>query len=655
MFLHYDIVYDLEVYPNFFSCAAEAAWSDHRWYFEVSDWRNDSDKLLKWLRNATECRMVGFNNLFFDYPILHQGLRANQFTAESCYYKCDRIINGGRFENVVWENDHIIPQLDLYKIHHFDTPAKATSLKILEYNLRKHLQELPFPPGTRLTEDQAQIIRDYNFNDIEVTKEFYLKSQSEIKLRDSLTHTMQKDYTNKSDVKMGEIILVDQMEKRGLSCHNWDGRKKVKKQTKHNSINLGDVIFKYVKFERPEFERVRSYLVNKTIKETKGVFQDLIAIVEGIEYKIGQGGLHGSVSATTVHSCDKYQILDFDVASFYANLAIKNNLYPAHLGKQFCDAYLSIYETRKSFPKGSAENNAYKLALNGAYGGSNNEHSPFYDSKYTMTITINGQLLLLMLIEQMIKIKDLKMIQANTDGITFLCPRDSIDEARNVCAKWEKLTELELEEAQYKSMHIRDVNNYLVDVDGKKVKRIGAYAYETALENSGTRELPWYKDWSARVIQMAAEAHLIRGENIDEYLRRHKDKYDFLLRTKVPRASKLHCGDVEVGNVVRYYISKTGKELYKYSPPTGSPGEYKRASKVSDYSYDTIMAEIGPGVHDERIHTKNKSVHDERKISINAGWLVTICNDLSLYNHADIDYSYYSQAANKLVQLGGSL
>jgi hypothetical protein len=35
----------------------------------------------------------------------------------------------------VWENQHIVPQLDLYKMNHYDNPNRRTSLKDLEFNM----------------------------------------------------------------------------------------------------------------------------------------------------------------------------------------------------------------------------------------------------------------------------------------------------------------------------------------------------------------------------------------------------------------------------------------------------------------------------------------------------------------------------------------
>ena len=108
----------------------------------------------------------------------------------------------------------------------------------------------------------------------------------------------------------------------------------------------------------------------------------------------------------------------------YPNIAISNRVYPEHLTEKFCDIYEDVYNQRKSFAKGTAENAMLKLALNSVYGDSNNKYSVFYDPKYTMNITINGQLSLCLLAEKLLTIEGLKIIQVNTDGVTVAVPID---------------------------------------------------------------------------------------------------------------------------------------------------------------------------------------------------------------------------------------
>ena len=106
-----------------------------------------------------------------------------------------------------------------------------------------------------------------------------------------------------------------------------------------------------------------------------------------------------------------------------------------------------------------------KLALNGVYGDSNNVYSVFYDPLYTMKITLNGQLLLCLLAEKLMQYRDLEMIQINTDGLTVRIPRNMKSYVDDIRAWWEEVTGLELEEAVYSRMFIRDVNNYIAEYE----------------------------------------------------------------------------------------------------------------------------------------------------------------------------------------------
>ena len=61
----------------------------------------------------------------------------------------------------------------------------------------------------------------------------------------------------------------------------------------------------------------------------------------------------------------------------------------------------------------------YKLAANGAYGKSGEESSFLYDPKYTMSTTINGQLLLSMLLEEILMKSKSILLQGNTKELVL--------------------------------------------------------------------------------------------------------------------------------------------------------------------------------------------------------------------------------------------
>lgn len=685
-----DYGYDLETFPNCFTARFIHIATDTRWRFEISEFVDDSVALIAFVMQLKACnaRGVGYNNVGFDYPVLHRIVMGQMNDPRAIYDLAMRLIKGSKDEKFalqVWDNERLFEQLDLIMVWHYNkenpvTGTEPTSLKALEIAMRMdEVEDLPFDVGTVLTRDEIEVLHAYNEKDVIATIFFYVRSLTQIKLREELSVTFGKSFMNHSNTKMGGDILIHECEKAGIEFYDYVGRTKHKRQTIRASINLADCIFPYVKFERPEFEAVRAYLASKTITETKGVFTGLNAEVDGLKYYFGTGGIHASVESRIFVSNATHQIIDVDVASFYPNLAIQNRLHADHLGVAFCDAYEGVYKTRKTYKKGSAENAAYKEALNANYGNSNNAYSVFLDPKFTMSITLNGQLLLCMLVEQLIKVPGLEMIQANTDGVTYFCPREYIEHTRALCKWWEQLTKLELEEAQYKRMFIRDVNSYIAEYESGKLKRIGAYAHERMDENPGTREVPYGKDPSQLIVPKAAEAALVRGEDIRTFIMNHTDNYDFMCRAKVPRSNRLvmrwpeYDAEMELNSIIRYYVSNDGGTLVKIAPPTGEIGTWKRATKVSDTLYNQVIAELSTQEHtdkmmldahygtgteldsagipwDERIHTKNRSKHDKREMGIAVGWRVTDCSNVKNFDRSTVNYDYYVEQAEKLVK-----
>jgi hypothetical protein len=218
-----------------------------------------------------------------------------------------------------------------------------------------------------------------------------------------------------------------------------------------------------------------------------------------------------------------------------------------------------------------------------------------------------------------------------------------------VCEEWEKLTGLVLESAQYESMFIRDVNNYIAVTDTGKVKRIGAYAYERAAENPATREIGWHKDQSALVVQRAAESRLVRGVPVEDFIWTHGDPFDFMLSPRV-RGGRIKLGEREVSKKTRYYIARDGEPLVISRPPPAGKveGDFKKKQGVTDAEY---LAANVTGVWDERIHTGNKSVYADQSVAIHKGWKVAECNRASAFDWDRLERDWYIERAADLCDL----
>lgn len=609
-----DWIYDIETYPNVFTVAFEHAFAPFKVSFEISEFMNQSYELIDWLHHIKNGngRMVGFNNVSFDYPVIHMLLRMGYGNPRVLYQKAMAIIEsqygGDKFMHYVKPSDYVIEQIDLFKIHHFDNVSRATGLKALEFNMRsRSIQDLPFPVGTELTREQIDTLKQYNAHDVSETKKFYHLSRDMIAFREELTTKYQRNFMNHNDTKIGKDYFVMELEKAGVECYKFGSSGRTPNQTLRPVIHLKDAILPWINLQQPEFVRVSNWLKAQSITVTKGSLTDVTATINGFTFVFGLGGIHGSIESCHVQSDDEWVIVDLDVASYYPNLAITNGFYPEHLGAEFCKIYEILFEQRTGFKKGTAENAMLKLALNGVYGDSNSAFSVFFDSLFTMKITLNGQLLLCVLAEGLMTIDGLQIVQINTDGITVKVKRSLKRDVDTVAALWQQRTKLVLEEAIYTDMYIRDVNNYIAVYEGGKVKRKGAYEYK----------VEWHQNAGGLVIPKCAERTILDNTRIDELVLNHDDNMDFMLRTKVPKSSKLMLvqpdgTEVQIQNTSRYYIAKGGGHLVKVMPPLAKK----------------------PGVW--------------RRFNIESGWGVCVCNDLDNYEELPIDYRYYINEVEKL-------
>ena len=207
------VVYDIETYPNIFCLVAVRLDTDEQWTFEISARRNDLTDMLLWLDglSALGGEMIGFNNLGFDYPVIHEIMVNPQCrTAAAIYFKAMSIIGSqDRFGSTIWPSDRRVPQLDMFKIHHFDNMARSTGLKALQFNMRSEsVEDLPFPVGIPLAPDQMDTLVRYCLHDVTETKAFALKSNEAIDLRRALTIKYDRDFMNHNDTKIGKDYLI---------------------------------------------------------------------------------------------------------------------------------------------------------------------------------------------------------------------------------------------------------------------------------------------------------------------------------------------------------------------------------------------------------------------------------------------------------------
>lgn len=646
-------IYDKETMLNCYLFGGKFVGDNKTQIFELSSRINQRNELLSWLSylQSLGVIMVGFNNLHFDYPILHDLLtNPYLFSFERAYQLAQQIIHSqDRFGgDRIRFGDRIIPQLDLMKVHHFDNRTKATSLKALQFAMRlEDVDDLPFPYDQPLEPWQMDRLRVYLGHDLGSTEQFFYKSELAIKIRQELLEqgVLSGDVLNYSDVKLGTEYLVRKIGRQKCYVSGSTPRQTIRKE-----VRFSDVIVPRTSFRTEPFAKVLEWFNAQKIYPNAEERPRLETNLAGLQFHFGVGGVHASVNSQFYETTETHVIKDVDVAGMYPAVAIANGFAPEHLGQDFVQAYRQLSVDRKQYPKGTAMNLLLKLAGNGVSGNLENQYSPFFDVKCAYQIRINGQLQLIQLAELLHMIPGVQLIQANTDGVTALVPRDVEHFFDLWCNEWEVMTNLKLEHASYKRMWIRDVNNYIAEYANGSLKRKGAYWYPTCAEDyQGSSGSNWNKDFSNLAAQKGIEAALVRGIAPEFAVKLMSDPFDFMLRYKTPGGAKVYIGDKEQQRTVRYYVSRTGQPMRKVSKPKGSVGSWKKKNGITNEEFARILREIPAGSWDARIHTKNKSQCAENTTGIEKGFLVRDCNKASEFNWNDVDYSYYIEEINKLM------
>jgi hypothetical protein len=237
--------------------------------------------------------------------------------------------------------------------------------------------------------------------------------------------------------------------------------------------------------------------------------------------------------------------------------------------------YESFFERRKAIPKTNPANYAFKILLNSAYGMSNDKYSFLRDRQLTLSICINGQLLLAMLIERlMIAIPDAQLLVINTDGCEIRIPRKYEKLYHQICSEWEKITQLQLEFAEYSKMVQKDVNTYTAFYTNGKHKCKGSFEFEN---------IPLHKNKSHNIIPIAIFNYFKNRVSVEQTVLNHENIFDFCAGVKASRGKSFDSEDSKRGashyelrwlenselkkrklsKTVRYFISKKGYSLVK--------------------------------------------------------------------------------------------
>jgi hypothetical protein len=631
------ICYDIETLEEMFLVGIYNPETDQYFEFEVSAFSYQLDGFIRFTEEYRDYYWVGYNNLRFDCQVVEWVIRNHEQWHElSALELCTKIAQ--KAADVIHDaNYDVFPeyreewltlkQIDLFKLNHYDNKNRLVSLKRLEFEMDlENIEEMPIHhTKTNMTLEEVQLTREYCKNDVMATYEFYkitigdtehplYKGNNQIALRQDIEAEFGIPCLNYSNSKIGDEII----KKYYCETKNIEYKDLPKKGTFRKSIALKNCIPKYVKFKTPQLQDFLAKTKIITLSQT----EDFVVSINFYNqtYTFAKGGLHNVINGKIYEADEENDLIDVDVSGFYPASIINNSYYPAHLGKEFLVGYSKVYFKRIELKPLAKKDKrikgivaGLKEAGNCPYGKSSEITSWLYDKQMTLATCLTGELSLLMLIEDC-ELNEIKCIMANTDGATFIVPKNKRQLFNELKENWKIATTVsltyELEEVEFKKMIFSTVNDYIAIKTDGEIKAKGDFLKDFEL----------HKNKSARITSIALEQYYVNDVPIETTIKNHKNIFDFAMRQKASKNFHYEGynkakGEKNVYNkLIRYYVSNTGEKLLK----------------IKNEDCDTNAAAVS---------------------QVEAGeWVCTVCNHLTKdHDMSNVNYDYYIEKANRIV------
>ena len=396
---------------------------------------------------------VGFNSRHYDQYIL-KGILCG-FDA---WEVNDHIINKGA---PGWSFSSLLRKIFLIN---YDVAPLGNSLKQLEAFQGHNIHEsgVDFKIDRPLTDKEKAETEKYCTNDVEETLNVLAAKIDDFKALLWLVKEFKfpLSYMSKTKAQISSEILECEKVERD---DEWD-------------------LYALPCLKLSKYKAAKEWFLNKKNHDYKKKFEMVIA---GIKHVLAWGGIHGAKEKYH-YKCDKdHLMLHVDVESYYPRLMIFHNLLTRNAKKP--KRFRQIFDRRMQLKhEGKKKEQApLKIVINGTYGICKDPTNKAYDPRNANLICVNGQLLLIDLIEKLeAAVPSFELIQSNTDGLIIKILKSDFELVDDICYEWEERTDMKLGFDYIREIWQGDVNNYMfVDYEGN-VERKGAYVKElSAMDN----------------------------------------------------------------------------------------------------------------------------------------------------------------------------
>lgn len=311
-------VFDIEVFPNVFSCTVKNSETLKVNVFEISSRTNPIDVINNLVKLFTDSQYLfcGYNNIHYDNPIINFIIE-NHKTVPNDYVKiCNTLYNLSQTiitseTSESWKHlkyANYFSTLDLLTMH-FSQKLRV-GLKEMQVTMQyPNVQEYEGNFDDWLPDEEIDNMLGYNLNDVDSTLELLNRSKEDIDLRIGIEEEYGIDVLSKDGMTIGVEILKTKY----LQATNktwWDVKDL---RSPCDMIKLKDVIFPHIKFETPILQKVLQEMKQQTVSPNRKGYEKHF-LLGGVEVTVGVGGIHTRNDPEIIIPSEDEYLLDSDVA-----------------------------------------------------------------------------------------------------------------------------------------------------------------------------------------------------------------------------------------------------------------------------------------------------------------------------------------------------
>lgn len=474
----------------------------YNWFVAIADpvrevvvkiW-DDPDKLLDYYNRFNKEIFCAYNMVHYDQYIF-QGILCGFNPKEINEFIITEDKPGYRFS----------PLLRKFPLVAYDAIVKQRGLKQLEGFMGHKIKEssVPFDIDRPLTDAEKVEVEEYCLHDVDQLMEVFMRTKEEF---DTALYFIKHfklplSYLSKTKAQ--------------LAAHILGGNRKGK--------TFNDE-FDFPILECLDLKKYRHIADWYKKPESQDYEKSQLVKVAGVWHTFAWGGIHGA-KGTAVKTDRSGNLVIDDANSKPVNekgifLMIDVTAYYPSQQEKFKFGY-RVMDNPENFEfihgsnikfKKMGDKKArlpFKIMDNAISGQLKQKSSALYDPMSNNSICVNGQLMLLDLIEHLeAKVPNFDLIQSNTDGILIkLASYDHFDIVDDVVYEWEQRTGMEMEiDTFIGEIFQKDVNNYLlVDRETGAVKTKGGY---TKKLNDLDYDLP--------IVNKAMHEYMVNGVPVEK-------------------------------------------------------------------------------------------------------------------------------------------